>query len=291
MKNLLFAAFACTLLLSSCVQQSSEYKRLQAENESLRLENIKNTTEVNDMLDILNEVEADFQSIRDAENYLTIQQQPGAELGRTNREQIRQNMQLITETLKKNREQIALLEKRLNENGIQSSALRRTIERLSAEIAQKTTMIVVLQEDLAKKNVRIQELDEMISSLNEDVEELAMTASVQSQKINEQDKSLHTAYYCFGTSKELKAQNILSGGGLFSKAKVLQPGFNRDYFIAIDTRDTKEISLFANKAKLRSSHPAGSFEMVKDEDGNFTFKITDAVAFWSIGKYLVIEVG
>ena len=30
---------------------------------------------------------------------------------------------------------------------------------------------------------------------------------------------------------------------------------------------------------------------VKDEDGNMTLKITDEKEFWSLGKYLVIEVG
>ena len=79
-------------------------------------------------------------------------------------------MQLISETLKKNKEQISQLEEKLKKSGIQSSALRKTIDRLSSELDQKATMIVALQEDLAKKKgVRIQELDEMVSSLNEDV--------------------------------------------------------------------------------------------------------------------------
>ena len=179
----------------------------------------------------------------------------------------------------------------LKKSGIQSSALRKTIDRLSSELDQKATMIVALQEDLAKKNVRIQELDEMVSSLNEDVESLATTAAAQSEKLNAQDKALHTAYYCFGTSKELKEQKILSGGGLFSKSKVLQSGFNKDYFISIDIREVKEIPLFASKAKLKSNHPEGSYEFVEDEDGNLTLKINDEKAFWSLGKYLVIEVG
>ena len=109
--------------------------------------------------------------------------------------------------------------------------------------------------------------------------------------MNTQDKALHTAYYCFGTSKELKEQKILSGGGLFSKSKVLQSGFNKDYFISIDIREVKEIPLFASKAKLKSNHPEGSYEFVEDEDGNLTLKINDEKAFWSLGKYLVIEVG
>lgn len=290
MKKVLLVC-ACTAMLASCVQNSSEYKKLQAENDSLRIENTKSTDELNEMLNILNDIEADIQSIRDAENYLTIQQQTGGEMTKSRKEKIKQNMQLISETLQKNKAQIDELDKKLKKSGIQSSALRKTINRLSSELDQKATMIVALQEDLAKKNVRIQELDEMVTSLNEDVENLATTAAAQSEKINAQDKALHTAYYCFGTSKELKEQKILSGGGLFSKSKVLQSGFNKDYFISIDIREVKEIPLFAGKAKLKSNHPEGSYEFVEDEDGNLTLKINDEKAFWSLGKYLVIEVG
>ena len=135
-------------------QNSADYKKLKAENDSLRIENTKNTDELNDMLSTLNDIESDFQSIRDAENYLTIQQQTGGELNQSRRDQIKQNMQLISETLKKNKEQISQLEEKLKKSGIQSSALRKTIDRLSSELDQKATMIVALQEDLAKKNVR-----------------------------------------------------------------------------------------------------------------------------------------
>ena len=275
---------ACVALLASCGQQSAEYKKLKAENDSLRIENTKSTEELNEMLSTLNDIEADIQSIRDAENYITIQQQSGGELSQTRREKIKQNMQL-------NRAQISELEEKMKKSGIQSDALRKTVQRLSSELDEKTKMIVALQEDLAKKDVRIQELDEMVSSLNEDVENLSTTAAAQSEKINEQDKALHTAYYCFGTTKELKDQKILSGGGLFSKSKVLQDGFNKDYFISIDIREVKEIPLFAKKAKLRSNHPDGSYEFVEDEDGNLALIIKDENTFWSLGKYLVIEVG
>ena len=290
MKKLLLAC-TCATLLVSCGQNSAEYKKLKAENDSLKIENTKATSEMNEILSTLNDVEADIQSIRDAENYLNLQQQTGGEFSKSNREQIKQNMQLISETLKKNKETISQLEDKLKKSGIQSAALRKTISRLSSELDQKATMIVALQEDLAKKNVRIQELDEMVSSLNEDVENLATTAAVQSEKLNEQDKALNTAYYCFGTAKELKDQKILSGGGLFSKSIVLQSGFNKDYFISVDVREVKEIPLFAAKAKLKSNHPEGSYEFVKDEDGNLTLNITDPKTFWSLGKYLVIEVG
>jgi hypothetical protein len=278
-------------MLTACVQNSSEYKQLKAENDSLKLENAKYTSEVNEMLSTLNDIEADIQSIRDAENYLTIQQQGKGELTPSVREHIKKNMQLIGETLKKNREQLNQLEEKLKNSNIQSSALKKTINRLTSELDQKTTMIVALQEDLAQKNIRIQELDEQISSLKEDVEGLSLTATSQAQTMKEQDKTIHTAYYCFGTSKELKSQKILTGGGLFSKAKVLQGDFNRDYFISIDIREVTEIPLFTSNASLKSTHPAGSYEFTKDEEKNLIFTITDTKAFWSLGKYLVIEVG
>ena len=90
-------------MLASCGQRSGENDRLRAENDSLRIENIKQSDELNEMLSTLNDIESDFQSIRDAENYLTIQQQAGGEMSQSRKEQIKQNMHLISETLKRNK--------------------------------------------------------------------------------------------------------------------------------------------------------------------------------------------
>ena len=290
MKKVLVAC-VCTAMLASCGQQSAEYKKLKAENDSLRIENTKATSDLNEMLETLDDIELGFQSIKEAENYLSVQKQAGGEMTPSRREQIKQNMQLVSETLKKNKEQIENLQKKLNRSGNKNATLQKMVDRLSKELNEKTAQIVALQEDLANKNVRIQELDNMVASLNEDVENLSTTTAAQSEKIDAQDKELNKAYYCFGTSKELKAQNILSKKGLFSKTKVLQDGFNKDYFITIDIREVTEIPLFASKAKLQSNHPDGSYEFIKDEDGNMTLKISDPKTFWSLSRYLVIEVG
>ncbi|MDR1344920.1 MAG: hypothetical protein LBJ39_06160 [Tannerellaceae bacterium] len=290
MKKVLLACISI-IMLASCMQNSSEYKQMKADNDSLRLENSKYVSEMNEMLSTLNDIEADIQSIRDAENYLNIQQQSNGELTPSVREHIRDNMQLIGQTLKNNREQLKQLEERLKNGNIQSEALKKTISRLTSELDQKTTMILTLREDLAKKDIRIEELDRQVASLTEDMEGLSLTASTQAEVLKEQDKTLNAAYYCFGTAKELKNQKILTGGGLFSKSKALQGDFNRDYFISIDIREVTEIPLFAQKASLKSNHPEGSYEFMKDEDKNLTFRIIDTKAFWSLGKYLVIEVG
>jgi chromosome segregation ATPase len=278
------------MLLTACVQNSKEYRQLKAESDSLRLDNARSNMQIEEMMSILNEIEADFQSIRSAENYLNVQSQTDGELAPTAREQIHNNMQIINETLHRNKEQIARLEALLKQSNTQSDAFRKTIERLAAELEEKTRMIVTLQEDLEKKNVHIEELSREIASLKEDVDQLAYVSESQSKKIEAQDTELNTAYYCFGTSRELKDQKILSGGGIFSKSKVLEGDFNRSYFIPIDLRQTTEIELYSRKAALKSNHPDGSYEYGKDKDGNLIFRITDAKAFWSLGKYLVIQV-
>jgi len=118
-----------------------------------------------------------------------------------------------------------------------------------------------------------------------------MTTSVQAQRLSEQDKEIHSAYYCFGTKKELKEQNILTGSGLFSKPKVLEGNFNRAYFVQIDLREVTEIELFTGKAKVHSNHPANSYMFTKDPNNNLTLIVLDPELFWSLSRYLVIEVG
>jgi predicted nucleic acid-binding Zn-ribbon protein len=264
------------------VEKSAEYKKLQSENEMLKAEKLKTAYDMEDMISSLNDIYTDIQSLREAENYLTVE--PSGELSVDKQTQIKNSVRLISETLQSNRKQLAALEERLKKSDIQSAALQQTIERLNAEINQKALMIASLQEDLAKKDIRIRELDEQ-------VENLLQMSTAQILKISDLDKELHLAYYCFGTKKELKDQAILTGGGLFSKVKALQGNFNRDYFLPVDTRDQTEIQLYARKAKVHSNHPVNSYTYTKDQNGNLTLMVIEPELFWSLSKYLVIEVG
>ena len=290
MKRILLFFLSTALLTASCVENSSEYQKLKSENEELKADKAKSTEELNEMLSTLNDIQTDIESIKDAEQYLKIEPSNG-EMNANKKEQIRNNMKLIAETLKNNREQLNTLQEKLKKSNIQSSALQKTIDRISKELNEKAQMIAGLQEELAKKDIRIKELDDIVANLNENVETLSATTAEQTKKINEQDKQLHRAYYCFGTSKELKEQNILTGGGLFSKSKMAKENFNEDYFISIDTREVTSIPLYARKASVRSNHPENSYRFVKDAEGNLTLEIVNAKSFWSLSKYLVVEVG
>ena len=199
-------------------------------------------------------------------------------------------MRQIAETLKSNREQLAVLRGQLSDSHIRSEALQRTIDRISSELNRKAAMIASLQEELARKDVCLKELDDAVSSLNEHVESLSETAVEQSKELEEKKQELNAAYYCLGTAKELKRHNILTGGGLFARSKVLQGAFNEDYFVPVDIRETTEIPLYARKAFIRTAHPAETYRLLKDVHGNLTLHITDVRQFWQLSRYLVIEV-
>jgi len=117
-----------------------------------------------------------------------------------------------------------------------------------------------------------------------------ITIITQANLISEQDQEMNAVYYCFGTNKELKEQNILTGGGLFSKSKALQGDFNRDYFLAADKRAVTSIPLYSSKATIKTNHPAGTYQFTKDTDGKLTLEILHTSVFWSLSHFLVIEV-
>ena len=87
------------------------------------------------------------------------------------------------------------------------------------------------------------------------------------------------------SGKGALAQKILEKGDVLKSAD-----FNKDYFTQIDIRTTKEIKLYSKRAELLTTHPAKSYELVKDDKGQLTLKITNPKEFWSVSKYLVIQV-
>ena len=66
--------------------------------------------------------------------------------------------------------------------------------------------------------------------------------------------------------------------------------FNKDYFTQIDIRTTKEIKLYSKRVEVLTNHPTSSYSLVKDDKGQLTLKITNPKDFWSVSKYLVMQV-
>jgi chromosome segregation ATPase len=289
MKKLIYGC-VCLCLLASCnVKDSKEYKELQAQRDSLLQKNSSEASEVTELMAIVNEVEDNFSQIKEAEKYLTVQTQTKGELNSDTKARISENFNMIKEILKKNKEDLDKLNKRLGASKGEMSGLRKTLDRLNKELEERSATILQLQNTLAQKDQEIANLNLNVDNLSRKVDDLSDTNTSQAGKISEQDKALNTAYYVFGTSKELKEHKIISGGFL-SSTKVLKDAFDKNYFIKVDIRDLKEVPVYAKKGKLLSNHPEGSYVFEKDNKGELVLKIKDYKSFWSLGQFLVVQV-
>lgn len=289
-KMVLSAAVLVSVMFTACNFKSDEVTRLRQENDSLAQVNARTQADFDEMLRLMNDVEDGFRQIKEAENYLSVQNAADSEMNPSTKEQLTNDMQLVTQILKENKEKLEKLEKQLKNSNYQSSQLQKTIERLNAEIESKTQLIVSLQEDLARRDIRIQELDSAVAELSGRVNLLAEEAEQQRNTISSQDQAINTVYYVFGTAKELKEQSIITGGGLFKSGDVLKGNFNKSYFTAKDMRTFRQLPLESRKAKLLTVHPEGSYDLQKADNGLLTLVISDPAAFWSVSKYLVIKV-
>ena len=289
-KTIAGVSVALSLMVAGCTgNKGSSYDKLKTSYDSLLMQSDKNQADLNEAIGIINEVESNLSQIADAEHRVQADALKG-ELNQSQKQQIMDEISLLRQTLQENKQNLAQQQEKLKRSGINIAALNKKIDLLSSQIAEKDQMIQSLQADLESARGMIARQDSLITEQTEKGAVNEATIAIQNKKLEAQDAALHQAYYCFGTLSELKEENIIKGGGLFSKAKVLPEGFNQDYFKQVDTRDLTTIALFAAKAHLRTQHPASSYHFEKDADGNQTLVIDNQQEFWSRSKYLVVEV-
>jgi chromosome segregation ATPase len=261
---------------------------LKAQNDSLNVALAERDAELEGIMEAFNEVQEGFRLINEAENRVDLQ--AGKIEGASAAQKIREDIRFISEKLQSNRTRIAELEEQLKNSKYASEQLKKTISNFKQELEAKSQQIETLQTELASKNIRIAELDDAVAGLTQSVADLVAENKVKDAMVATQDKALNAGWFVFGTSSELKEQKIISKK-LLQKTKVLEnEDFNKDYFTQIDIRTDKEIKLYSKDAKLLTAHPEGTYELVKDDKGQLTLKITNPNKFWSISRYLVIEV-
>ena len=282
----------CAAVMASCDSFSGGKKdQLKAENDSLLMELTQRNAELDEMMGTFNDISEGFRQINAAESRVDLQRGAVAEGSLSAKQQITSDIEFIRKQMEENKEQIAKLQAQLKNSKNSSVQLKKAVEALTQELVAKTQRIEELQAELASRNIRIQELDAAVSGLSADKEMLSAENEAKAKTVAEQDKELNTAWFVFGTKKELKDQKILSGSGLFKKGEVLKDGdVNKDYFMQVDLRTTKEIKLYSKDADILTTHPAGSYALEKDDKGQLTLKITNPKEFWSVSRYLVIQV-
>lgn len=281
MKKILFLAFCMASMVACKNDKAGQPSVNTLQNDSLQKIIEQRDNEINDMMGILNDVEEGFRAINQAENRVTIAKDGE---GENKKAQIRENIQFIQQRMNENKELIAKLQQQMRESTFKSTEMKRTVENLIKQMEEKDEQLKQLRAELNAKDIHIAELDATINTLNTNVSDLKTETQQKAQTIDSQDKQLNTAWFAFGSKKELKAQNVLV------KGKVLQGNFNKNFFTKIDIRVDKEIKLYSKSAKILTMHPSSSYTLATDAKDQYVLRITNPQLFWSTSKYLVIQV-
>ncbi|MFA6950198.1 MAG: hypothetical protein WCQ70_05885 [Lentimicrobiaceae bacterium] len=282
MKKLIFLLLMIPLLFS-CNKKQKEYEALQARYDSLMSIGFTKDTAVYGYIESFNLIQANLDSIKQAEMLISQSTAGNGELQPDQKEQINRDINLIYDMLRKNKATVAGLRSKLKKSGGKITELEKMINRMSAQIDEKDAQIGQLRDQLEKMNIQIEILSSSVGSLTAEGE-------AKSQTISEQTKSLNTAWFVIGNKRELLNQNIITREGGFvgiGGNKKLKQDFNRDYFTTVDITKLRSIPLNKKKASIITTHPSQSYKLYGGKVSD-SLVILNPKEFWSISKYLVI---
>ena len=281
MKKLIL--FIPIILLVACNQQKVE--QLQTKNDSLAVASQQKDSVITDFVKSLNDIADNLEQIKKKEKIITVTARKNVELKQETKDKITDDVKLIYSMMLQNKKIIASLSKKLKASNLQMKEFQIMIDRLKTQLQEKDVEINGLRNKLAGLNIKI-------DSLNLAIDTLFFENTKKSKVIVEQKNELNTAYYVFGTDKELKQQKIITKKGGFvgiGGVRKLMHDFNKDYFTKINISQTKTIEILMKKARIITSHPSDSYK-IYGENKVDSLVITNPKKFWSVSKYLVIEV-
>jgi hypothetical protein len=283
MKKLIYL-IAFLPLIVACGGGNKEGTSLSAEDsltavtggQAVRIHN--QDSSIQSFINGFNEIQDNLDVIKEKEKIVTSNSKD-AEMRKSKEEQIVADIQAIYDIMNKNKQRLAAMRAKLKDSNKKNDELEKFITRLTTEIEEKDGQINDLKNQLEKLNVEM-------ATLNTTYEEVKEESGLKTEKLN-------TAFYTFGTTKELIKNNVLTKEGGFigmGTTQKMKTDFNKAYFTKVDISKVTEIVLGAKKAKLVSTHPAGSYKIEGAEGKAEKLVITNADDFWSASKYLVIVV-
>ena len=286
MKKLLYL-FTAILFITSCVNDSelqAQLETMKQENEDLKIQNEQISEKdvlITEYSQFILDVQSNLDQIRKKENTVLLPKS-GDGIVQTP-EQIKEDLQQLGALLADNKKKIASMKLKLSNSSIQMDNLEKVIRTLSAKAEEREVKILGMKSELSDMGVAF---DELMAAYENNIEVIAD----KNETIENQDNLLHTAYYTFGSKKELISNNVITAEGGFigiGKTKTLKDDFNKDYFTKVNTTELTEIPMGVNKVEIITIHPAGSYELV-GEGKVEKIKILDGDKFWSVSKYLVV---
>ncbi len=273
MKKLFISLLAATAILTSCNYGGRTH--LQESNDSLKAVLAEKDATITDLLGTMNIIEAGFKKINEIQGRIS-SNSATSEVAYS--DVIKSDIEAITYTLAKNKEEIEKLKKQITSNNQASKELKIKVANLEKQLIEKSKELGAMAQALANKDIHINKLDSIIA-------DLTRANTGQELRLIEQEQEINNVWYAIGTKSELKEQNILSNGEVMREKDI-----NFKYFTKADKRELTTINTHARKAKLLTNHPDGSYTLERNADKQYVLNITAPEDFWSSSRYLVIQV-
>jgi len=289
MKTTSFFLILIVAVLTSCTTGPSN-SELKAKNDTLLLALSEKDRMHNELVNSLIEIDENLAIIKEKENIISLN---SAEAVNNNgiKDQINQDIKLIYDLMVQNQEKIAQLEKQLKSSNRDNANNKKLIASLNEQLKEKSLEIIMLTEQLKAKNIQIDELNFAVEGLKGSLDSLRTQHSSTTKKLEETTIDLYTVHYVIGSSKELKDKNIINGEGFLNlKKKVLNQDFDTENFTEADSRETEQIATFKKRVKIMTNHPQNSYAIIDGADGSKIISIKDKNLFWSVSKFLVVQV-
>jgi chromosome segregation ATPase len=198
------------------------------------------------------------------------------------RRQALDRVNILNESLKRNKERIRKLEANLRKSGLKVASLEKMIVTLKQTMIEKEALVAQLTGE-------VDSLRTSVTGLTTEVQRGQETIRARDQSIEEKRRELATIYYVIGSKKELSTLGFVAakGGVLGIGRTVGATGrYTDSYFTSLDTDQESVVPTSAAKVQVVTAQPPASYEL-KAVGAQMELHILDAREFRKV-RHLII---
>ena len=284
-----FVLFLC--FVSFSCGHSNLSKELTAERDSLIKVNQQQNEALTEITSTIAQVSVTLDSIAKHEQILYSNRDIEGRV--LSRKKILENLSFFENLLTEKSKEMKAMEESLSNKDGNIRKFQIMIDYLVNEIDKKNENIRVLRRELERKNGNISILTDKLSSLKNDVLTLNDTISMLQEKtetFSEQEKKINEFYYTIGTKKDLIARGLLSSRGLFAKKRIDYSSLDTSMFVKADMRFLKQLIIVGKEPQILTNVVSTSYTLTENGRDSYILKIIDSISFWSVSKYLIIQI-
>ncbi|NQV53281.1 MAG: hypothetical protein HQ500_08855 [Flavobacteriales bacterium] len=176
-------------------------------------------------------------------------------------------------------EQVVSLDKRVKAQELKIAVMNRGLNELGAELNDVLGEYAELQTEYDLQS-------QGLSKYKDQVKDLESELTSKEEQLVIRERKLNTAFYFFGSKKELQSMDIIKKANLVTFE--LNEDINLDQLNKVDVREFNGLTIPTKAIKIISDHPSASYK-ISASGKSSSIKITNAGNFWSITKTLIIQ--